>query len=153
MTTAADVVAQSRLWIGTPFLHQARLRGVAVDCAGLIIGVGRELCAFPAHFDVTGYAPMPDGRTMKALCDEHLRPVPLEAIAPGHVALIAWGVNARVSHVGFIGDYVHGGLSFIHANQFARVHGAKTGGVVEHRLMLHAGMLMHAGYALPDVEG
>ena len=38
-TTRTDVVAAAREWLGTPFHHQARLRGVGVDCVGLVIGV------------------------------------------------------------------------------------------------------------------
>jgi hypothetical protein len=146
MIERAEVVTAARRWIGTPFQHQQRARTVAVDCAGLIIGVGRELGVWPATFDVIGYPAQPDGRTIRALCDQHLVPVPVDQVGIGHVVIIAWGVTARISHLGFVADYVHGGQSFIHANQH-------VGGVREHRMMLHAGMLMHAAYALPGVEG
>jgi hypothetical protein len=38
-----EIVAVARSWHGTPWRHQGRLKGVAVGCGGLIIGVGREL--------------------------------------------------------------------------------------------------------------
>ena len=37
-----DVVAVARAWIGTPYQHQASVKGVACDCLGLIRGVWRE---------------------------------------------------------------------------------------------------------------
>ena len=33
------IAAQARLWIGTPWHHQASLRGVGCDCIGLVAGV------------------------------------------------------------------------------------------------------------------
>lgn len=39
----AQAVAIAREWIGTPYRHQASLKGVGTDCLGLIRGVWREL--------------------------------------------------------------------------------------------------------------
>ena len=36
MPTSADVVTAARGQIGVPWMHQARLPGVALDCAGLV---------------------------------------------------------------------------------------------------------------------
>lgn len=35
----AAVVAEAETWLGTPWRHAARLKGVGVDCANLVIGV------------------------------------------------------------------------------------------------------------------
>lgn len=43
MTTRDEIVAAARVWIGTPYHHQASLRGVGCDCLGLIRGLWREL--------------------------------------------------------------------------------------------------------------
>ncbi len=37
------VVAAARAWIGTPYHHQASVRGVGADCLGLVRGVYREV--------------------------------------------------------------------------------------------------------------
>lgn len=37
------VVTAARGWIGTPYRHQASVRGAGADCLGLIRGVWREL--------------------------------------------------------------------------------------------------------------
>ncbi len=38
------VVLEVRDWIGTPYLHQASVKGVGTDCLGLLRGVWRSLC-------------------------------------------------------------------------------------------------------------
>src|SRR5262245_52196512 len=35
------IVAEARAWIGTPYRHQASLKGVGCDCLGLVRGVWR----------------------------------------------------------------------------------------------------------------
>lgn len=40
---SAVVVAAARGWIGTPYVHQASVRGAGADCLGLIRGVWREI--------------------------------------------------------------------------------------------------------------
>lgn len=37
------IVAEARAWIGTPYRHQASLKGVGCDCLGLVRGVWRAL--------------------------------------------------------------------------------------------------------------
>ena len=37
------VVTAARGWIGTPYLHQASLKGAGCDCLGLVRGVWREI--------------------------------------------------------------------------------------------------------------
>ena len=40
---AENIVAAARGWIGTPYLHQASVKGAGCDCLGLLRGVWREL--------------------------------------------------------------------------------------------------------------
>lgn len=37
----ARIVAEARLWLGTPYVHQAATRGAGCDCLGLLRGVWR----------------------------------------------------------------------------------------------------------------
>lgn len=41
--TRAIIVAETRSWIGTPYRHQASLKGVGCDCLGLVRGVWRAV--------------------------------------------------------------------------------------------------------------
>ena len=52
----AAVVAEAMSWIGTPYHHHARLRGVGVDCAQILIAVYAGLGLAP-EIDPGSYAP------------------------------------------------------------------------------------------------
>ena len=52
----AEIVAEARSWIGTPYRHQASLRGAGADCLGLIRGVYRVFCG-PEKEPIAPYSP------------------------------------------------------------------------------------------------
>jgi len=56
---SAAVVAAARGWLGTPYRHQASVRGQGADCLGLVRGVWREVVG---HEIVT----LPAYRTIRA---------------------------------------------------------------------------------------
>jgi NlpC/P60 family putative phage cell wall peptidase len=43
MVLGERIVCEARLWIGTPYVHQASCRGAGTDCLGLILGLWRAL--------------------------------------------------------------------------------------------------------------
>ena len=53
------IVAAARSWLGVPWRHQGRTRQ-GVDCAGLVVLVGRELGL--ADYDTTAYGRRPEGQ-------------------------------------------------------------------------------------------
>lgn len=146
--TRAQVVAEARTWIGTPYQHQQRLRGVAVDCIGLPLGVARALGLVEEGFDVQGYARMPDGSTLMQLACRHMRRIARvdspTLLLPGQVIVCA--VDLEPSHFGILGNYAHGGLSIIHA--CAR---ATPPRVIETRLMFTRALRFVAAFDLPGV--
>lgn len=52
----AATLEEARCWIGTPFHHQASVRGIGTDCLGLIRGVWRALYGAEPE-PVPAYAP------------------------------------------------------------------------------------------------
>jgi NlpC/P60 family putative phage cell wall peptidase len=44
---ASQVVDCARGWLGTPYKHQHRLKGLGTDCLGLLIGVYSEIIGAP----------------------------------------------------------------------------------------------------------
>lgn len=139
----AAVVACARGWLGTPFHHQARLKGTGVDCVGLIIGVARELGLVAPDFDVEAYPRIPDGTSLMHLVALHMRALPVdEPLQPGHVVVVRFG--AEPQHLGILADYRHGGLSIVHA-------AASPGRVIETRLMWSTAMQFVAAFSLPGV--
>lgn len=130
MNTPHDIVTQARAWLGTPFHHQARLKGKGCDCLGLIIGVVDELGMQDrngkplAGYDEVSYSKEPDGayltQKLTALLDEAL----VAQAQPGDLALFT--VRDNPQHLAILTDY-EGGLGMIHCYAQARR-------VVEHRL-------------------
>lgn len=120
-----QIVALARAQIGTPWQHQARIGGVAMDCAGLPILIGQKLgMAVDALAD---YGRLPQPAEMRAELERHLVRVPRASMQIGDVAWLRF--DREPQHFGILGDYVHGGLSLIHA-----FNGAGVNRVVEHRL-------------------
>lgn len=145
--TRADVIAEARSWLDTPYVHQHRAKGAAVDCAGLVIGVARELGIVAADFDVNGYARVPDGKSLLELCDRFMSRLPMWQLKPGHVLVFAF--EKHPTHLGIVGDYLHGGLSIIQALGTSDGKGS----VVEWRLEpRRKGWKPVQAYALPGVE-
>lgn len=65
------IVEEARSWLGVPFVHQGRSRR-GVDCAGLVIVVGRAVGGFPPDWDFRNYQRQEHPRQMIRLMDEHL---------------------------------------------------------------------------------
>lgn len=144
MTTGLDVAHAARTWLGTPYQHQRRLKGVAVDCAGLVIGVARELALKPADFDITGYSRQPDGVSLLAHCDQHMDRININAMEVGDVIVTRF--DLLPCHFAILGDHPHG-LSMIHA-LCAR---SGRGRVLEHRLDATNRARIIAAFRLPGV--
>ena len=145
MTPRAQVVEVARTWIKTPYHHQARLKGVGVDCVGVPIGVCRELGLVAPDFDVSGYSNVPDGKSLIRLASLHARPITMAEMQIGD--MVAVGFDKDPQHFGILGDYRHAGFSIIHA-----LGPGHPGEVVETRLMFSRAMYFVAAFALPGVE-
>jgi NlpC/P60 family putative phage cell wall peptidase len=126
-----SLVAEARTWIGTPWHHQAPLKGIGCDCTGLVRGVINAFRPLPPDLQAMDYARTPDGVTLLHLCRRHLRAVPTSAIRPGDVLVFRYTPGGAPQHMGFAADYLHGGLSLVHALD---QRGGNPGRVVEHRL-------------------
>jgi len=130
------VVAAAREWLGTPFHHQGRLKGVGVDCVGVVIGVAKELGI--SDFDVDGYGHRPDSREMERLARKLLAEVPADAVRLGDVLLIE--VDSQPQHLAFVTP-----AGMLHAYAPLRC-------VVEHRIDASWRARIIAAFSLPGVE-
>jgi len=84
MTLADKIVSEAETWIGTPFRHQGRLRGLGVDCAGFISEVAKN--AGVSDVDIpANYRPREDGTIMLQLLKDHMKHVPKDKIKAGDV--------------------------------------------------------------------
>lgn len=130
MIQPEDIIAQARTWLGTPYHHQARLKGVGCDCLGLVVGVADELAlthkdgSLLSSFDQTNYSHQPDGTYLLQMMASVLDEVPKEDARPGDVAV--FDIEGNPQHVAILTEYIEG-LGMIHCYAPSRK-------VVEHRL-------------------
>ncbi len=142
--TTEQIVAEARSWLGTPFVHQGRLKGVGVDCAGLVVGVARALGLAPDYVDRLDYPRQPIGRDMGDRLDRHLVHVPLPERRAADVLWFAWAANPQ--HLGIL----TGRNTVIHAYGYDTGR-RQRGGVVEtHLTGSHLAALRRA-YRFPDL--
>lgn len=92
MIARSDVVNESREWLGTPFVHQARLKGIGCDCIGLVGGVGVALglpsaIAWLNDHRFMGYGETPNPGPLLDACFEYFLTVPVESVVAGDVLL------------------------------------------------------------------
>lgn len=97
--TRAAFVAEALAWLDTPYRHQGRLKGVGVDCIGLVIGVCHALNL--TSYDITGYDKRPDGRLRKTM-ETQLTTIPKHTAQAGDVLLFEFG--SVPVHVGILID-------------------------------------------------
>lgn len=114
-------VAAARLWLGTPYVHQASAQGAGSDCLGLVRGVWRALYgaeperppAYSADWGEVG-----DAELLWQAALRHLIPVAEGAPAEvGEVLLFRMRGGAIAKHLGIRAalDGAPGGARFIHA--------------------------------------
>lgn len=146
MTLRENIVSEAMEWEGTPYHHQARMKGVGVDCVGLPIGVARALGLVPPAFDVAPYGRVPDGATLLRLCHQHMQPVPLADVQAGDVLVQRLHPTLPPQHMGIVVPH-RAGLALLHA--FGTADG--KGRVVLQRLAPHHLALAVEAFALPGV--
>jgi NlpC/P60 family putative phage cell wall peptidase len=149
MTDRLEVVAEARKWIGTPFAHQGRLKGVGTDCGGLVGGVAVALGLLPVGwwrevFDPRfgGYGRMPAHGLMQRVCESLMSAIPTSQAQPGDVLMMRFADDPQ--HLAILTDYRHGGDSVVHAL-------SRVGSVCEHRLTSAWRVRCAGAYSMPGV--
>lgn len=104
-----DWIAENRSNEGTPFIHQARLKGVGVDCIGSIVvsagKFGQDISNVPSNY---GRSPDPsiilDYLSISAL----VRPDESKKLIPGYIAVVI--IQTLPQHFGVLsenGNWIH----------------------------------------------
>ena len=143
--TSEEIVAIARSWIGTPYHHQASVKGVGTDCLGLVRGIWRELYASepepllpytPSWSEAAGEERMLEGAR------RHLREIPMDTMAAGDVVLFRIRENAAAKHAGVLSSHVR----MIHAQEGVPVSEVALGPWWRRRI---AGAFRFPGIAAP----
>jgi NlpC/P60 family putative phage cell wall peptidase len=115
----SDIIAASRGWLGTPYLHQASLRGVGCDCLGLVRGVWRDLYGAepeetPAYSSDWAEA---GGEALAQAARRNMVDCPSTEYRGGDLLLFRWKPWLPAKHAGIATDGDH----MIHAQDGACV--------------------------------
>ncbi|OYW58947.1 MAG: peptidase [Rhodobacterales bacterium 32-66-7] len=123
MTRGLDVIVAARGWIGTPYLHQASVKGAGADCLGLLRGVWREVMgaepeAVPPYTD--DWAEPDRQEVLLTAARRWLVAKPLLPAAVGDVLLFRMRTGSAAKHLGlqaevgvspsFVHSYTHHGV-------------------------------------------
>jgi NlpC/P60 family putative phage cell wall peptidase len=101
----AHIVVLARDWLGTPYHHQASLRGVGTDCIGLVRGIwrelyGREAQALPAY--TRDWAEGSGRETLLEAARRHLIEIAPFDAQPGDVLVFRWRRGTLAKHAGIL---------------------------------------------------
>ncbi len=116
MINEADIVAEARGWIGTPYMHQASVKGVGCDCLGLLRGCwralkGQEPVAIPTY-TADWSEPQGDEALWRA-ASQYLERSSSQNLAPGQIILFRMRSGAVAKHLGIVS--CASPATFIHA--------------------------------------
>ncbi len=99
------IVEAARGWIGTPYLHQASLKGCGTDCLGLLRGVWREVIGLepeaPPSYTPDWSEPSGDERLMRA-AGRHLSRIDVGEVEIGDVLLFRMRRTAPAKHLAIL---------------------------------------------------
>ena len=113
-----SVVALARGWLGTPYRHQASVKGEGADCLGLVRGVWREVAGeepepVPAYS--ADWAEVGGRETLLEAAGRWMGPVPLDQMQAGDVLLFRMAPGAAVKHCAILSDLAGPEPRMIHA--------------------------------------
>ncbi len=95
----------ARGWVGTPYRHQASLKGEGADCLGLIRGVWREVIG-PEPEVLPPYSPdwaeAGGAETLLLAARRWLIEIDVDAARPGDVLLFRMRADVPIKHCGIL---------------------------------------------------
>jgi NlpC/P60 family putative phage cell wall peptidase len=117
----------ARTWIGTPYHHQASVKGVGCDCLGLVRGVYAELYGAPAEEPPAYSRDLAEATGVETLLNaagRHLVHVPpFDEMCAGDVLVFRLRPGAMAKHCGIATKIDAAGMAcrMIHAFESAAV--------------------------------
>lgn len=139
----AEIVAAARGWLGTPYRHQASLKGAGCDCLGLVRGVwrdliGREPEAPPPY--TPDWAEALGRETLLEAARRQMAEIAPGAARAGDVLIFRMGMGVPAKHCAILSD------------EGRIIHAYWGRAVVETRLTDWWARRVAAAFAFPFVE-
>ena len=112
------IVRVTREWIGTPYRHQASVKGQGCDCLGLLRGVWREVVGaeperVPSY--TADWSEMGNEERLWAAAARNMTMVPVDTDKAGQVVLFRMRKGNVAKHLGIIAGTDAGFSTVIHA--------------------------------------
>jgi NlpC/P60 family putative phage cell wall peptidase len=148
----ADIVALARGWLGTPYHHQASLKGVGCDCLGLVRGVYAEACGTPAETPPPysrDWAEASARETMIEAAGRHLIRIDPDAAGPGDVLIFRLRPGAMAKHCAIMTEPTAGRMDSAPAKMIHAIEGAT---VCEVHITAWWRRRIAAAFCLPDAS-
>ncbi len=122
------IIAEAKSWVGTPYHHQQRLKGVGVDCAQLLAGVAenvgiRDEIITPMDYSAEWHLHNEEEVMLKIMEDMGCKKT--DTPEPGDI--IAFRVGKAHGHLGILTSPI----TFVHAQLEGSTKGSVHGKVVE----------------------
>lgn len=118
---SARILNAAAGWIGTPYRHQASLKGVGCDCLGLVRGIWRELYGEEPEAPGPYAADWAERSGTERLAEAAFRhfgpPIERAEMRPGDVLLFRFRPGVAAKHLGILAEEHR----FIHAYEQAGV--------------------------------
>jgi NlpC/P60 family putative phage cell wall peptidase len=103
--TRSLIVAETHTWVGTPYQHQASLKGIGCDCLGLVRGVWRRVIGeeperAPPY--APGWAEAASGEPLADAATRHLVAIDCAEFGAGDVLLFRWRSHMPAKHAAIV---------------------------------------------------
>jgi len=103
---ASTIINQARTWLDTPYVHQGRVKGVGVDCIGLVNGIALELDLYEnTSWDYTrfrelskihkAYRRVPQGTALYQCLKSYAPEYPPNQMQPSDILLVSFKGKPR----------------------------------------------------------
>lgn len=149
------IIAEARSWIGTPWRHQARVKGVGCDCAQLVIAVGTALGIVtvpPEEWQrFSAYGRTPNPTHMRAALEAFMVEIAAADAQPGDVMWLEWRADLPM-HLAILSE-ADGRATMIHAVATACSSTFPTGKAVEHGFTAEWPGMVSSWWRYPGVTG
>lgn len=145
---AQEIVAEALSWVGTPFAHQQRMKGVGVDCANFVREVAVATGATPDADFERNYRRREDGVQMLLELLRYLDAVEgFGAARPADVLALHDGTDfTRPRHLAFLTQ-----LTDARGRDYPKMCHASERGVVCHRIDAHFRGRVHSIWRVPNL--
>ncbi|HFC05524.1 MAG TPA: peptidase P60 [Rhizobiales bacterium] len=100
-----QIISEARSWIGTPYQHQASLKGIGCDCLGLVRGIWRQVYGTEPE-TIPAYSPdwAESGKQENLInaARRHMTETDSQSFKPGDLLIFRWRRHIPAKHLAIV---------------------------------------------------